>query len=95
MRLEQYQLPDGRLPIRFDTGNAAFYPRYRGEGEVRYTFSRIRYRQGKGGVMTKEELSDLGKRRAAAILKKDPSFFKRNGSKGGKMSKRGLRPDHH
>lgn len=82
--MENFELPDGRVPLRFDKGNAAFYMKARGEGEVRYLFSMIRHMQKNRPRLSDEERSRIAKERAQKIIQKDPNFFKRNGSIGGK-----------
>lgn len=86
--MSEYQLPDGREPIRFDSGRAAFYPKKRGDGEVRYLFSMIRHIQNNRQRLTPEQRSADARRRAAEQKQKDPEFFSKIGRKGGQKGKK-------
>lgn len=86
--MEQYTLPDGRKPLRFTKGRSAYYAKLRGAGEVRYTFSMIKYMKNKRPRLTDDELSTVAKERAATIKKTNPAFFATIGGRGGKLSKR-------
>lgn len=85
--MDEFQLPDGRLPIRFDDGRAAFYLKARGEGEVRYVFSMIKWMRNNRHRLPEEELRRRRKEQADKLLKKNPNFFKEIGSQGGKKGK--------
>lgn len=82
--MEQYQLPDGRIPIRFGKRRSAYYQRRRGDGEVRYTFSMIKDIRKRPAPKTHEELSQIARERAARLKEADPKHFEKIGSKGGK-----------
>ncbi|MGV9002362.1 MAG: hypothetical protein ACOH18_05420 [Candidatus Saccharimonadaceae bacterium] len=86
--MEQYTLPDGRQPIRFGKGRTAYYAKLRGAGEVVYTFSMIKYMINNRPRLTDEALSTIAKKRANGIKLKDPDFFKRIGTTGGKVTKK-------
>lgn len=85
--LEDYKLPDGRYPLRFDKGRAAFYPKAHGKGEVRYLFSMIKHIQRNRQLLSHEELSAIAKKRVEKRLHEDPSYFKKIGSLGGRVTK--------
>lgn len=87
--IELYRLPDGRLPIRFDRGNAAYYRKIRGTGEVRYPFSIIRYKRLRKPDLTPMQRSEQARERAKKLLAKNPNYYREIGSIGGKKSKRG------
>lgn len=85
--MESYTLPDGREPLRFDKGRAAFYLKSRGEGEVRYMFSMIKYLQHNRPRMSPEAKSELRKAQAAKLLAENPDFYREIGTAGGKKGK--------
>lgn len=79
--MDTYQLNDGRKPLRFDKGNAAFYKKARGTGEVRYTFAMIRHFQKNRPLMSAAAKSALRKEQARKLKEKDPEFFHKLGQK--------------
>lgn len=85
--LDDYKLPDGRYPLRFDKGRAAFYTKVHGRGEVRYLFSMIKHIRNHRKLLTHSELSAVAKLRAEKLLKDRPTYFKDIGVLGGKVSK--------
>ena len=85
--MEQYTLPDGRVPLRFGKGRTAYYAKLRGAGEVCYTFSMIKYMINNRPRLSADKLSSIAKERAANIKKNDPDFFSKIGTKGGKVTK--------
>lgn len=87
--MEQYQLPDGRLPIRFDKGRAAFYAKTRGTGEVRYTFTMIKYIRNNRPLLSKEQRRAINKETANRLIASDPDFYRKLGRLGGKGRKNG------
>lgn len=87
--MSDYQLPDGREPLRFDVGRAAFYASKKTEsGEVRYMFSMIKFLRNNRVLLTKEQISAINKRTADKLREKDPDFYKKIGSKGGKHGRK-------
>lgn len=91
--MEEYTLPDGRQPIRFGKGRTAYYAKLRGAGEVVYTFSMIKYMINHRPRLSDEALSTIAKKRAADIKAKDPEFFSKIGTKGGKVTKKNDKTD--
>lgn len=87
--MDSYALPDGRTPIRFSKRRAAYYERADGKGEVRYTFTAIKYMQEKRPRMTPEQKAEVARKRRDLLLKRDPEFYHRIGSAGGKKRKNG------
>ena len=85
--MEEYALPDGRLPIRFTKRRAAYYERSDGKGEVRYTFSAIKYMREKRPNLPPDVKSEIARKRRDLLLKRDPEFYQRIGSEGGKRGK--------
>ncbi len=85
--METYALPDGRLPIRFSKRRAAYYLRSDGRGEVRYTFSEIKYMQRNRPKVPSRIRSMIAVKRRDTLLEKDPDFYRKIGSKGGKNKK--------
>ena len=87
--MSDFQLPDGREPIRFGQGRTAYYLKARGEGEVQYTFSMIRWMRSNRHRMTDQELSSLRKNQAKKLLENDPEFYSKIGKlKLGKKHKK-------
>lgn len=82
-----HRLPDGRLPLRYDKGRAAFYIKARGEGVTRYTFSMIKFLRTHRPRKPDAEISALRKAQADKFLKDNPDYFKQLGRKGGKVTK--------
>lgn len=82
-----HELPDGRIPIRYDTGRAAFYIKARGEGITRYTFSMIKYIQQHRTRKPEDELRRIRKAQAAKLLSENPAYFSELGKRGGKITK--------
>jgi hypothetical protein len=82
-----HELPDGRIPLRYDTGRAAFYIKARGEGITRYTFSMIKYIQTHRRRKSPEELSRIRKAQAAKLRQADPNYYPKLARLGGKVTK--------
>lgn len=80
--LEQFRLPDGRMPIRLHSPRSAWYKRHRGEGEVLYTLALVRYFH-KRPRHSKEELSEIARKRVELIKSRDPDHYKKAGRQGG------------
>ena len=81
--LEQFRLPDGRMPIRLQSPRSAWYKRLRGDGEVLYTLALVRYFH-KRPRLSKEELSEVARKRVELIKLRDPDHYKKAGRMGGK-----------
>lgn len=82
--MSEFRLPDGREPLRFDVGRAAFYESARTKtGEVRYMFSMIRYMQKHRQKMSKAEIIQINREIAKRRLERDPDCFRKLGRKGG------------
>lgn len=77
-----FTLPDGRKPIRFNRGRSAWYKKKRGEGEVMYRLSHIKYLK-KLPRLSEEELKEVARKRVETIKAKDPNHYRKAGSKGG------------
>lgn len=86
--MDNYTLNDGREPLRFDRGRAAFYRKVHGQGEVRYTFSMIKHFQQNRPRLSHEERSALAKSIAQKKLEKDPKWFANIGTAGGLVTKK-------
>ena len=84
----EFTLPDGRQPIRFGKGRTAVYAKLRGSGEVEYTFSMIKYMINNRPRLSAEKLSEIAKARANKLKEKDPEFYQRIGTAGGKKTKK-------
>ena len=91
--MEHYTLPDGREPLRFDSGRAAFYPRAHGEGEVRYTFSMIKWFQQHRPVKSHEELQRIARERARRLMASDPEYYRNIANKRHKKENTNGRQD--
>lgn len=87
---KDFRLPDGRTPTRFDKGNAAFYKKKRGNGEVRYLFSMIKHIRNNRPLLSKQERSLIAKNNAANIKKKTPDFFAKIGTIGGRNGRKNI-----
>ena len=81
--LEQFRLPDGRLPVRLNGPRSAWYKRRRGEGEVLYPLAMVRHFH-KRPRLSREELSEVARRRVEYIKSRDPDHYKKAGQRGGK-----------
>lgn len=82
-----HQLNDGRVPIRYDKGRAAFYIKARGEGITRYTFSMIKFMQKHRPRKSPEELSRIRKAQAEKLRQEDPDYYTKLATAGGKVTK--------
>lgn len=81
-QLEEFRLPDGRLPVRLHSPRSAWYKRLRGDGEVLYQLATVRYSH-KRPRRTKEELSEIARKRVELIKSRDPDHYKKAGRQGG------------
>ena len=82
--LEQFRLPDGRLPVRLNGPRSAWYKRRRGEGEVLYPLATVRYFH-KRPRLTPEELREVALKRVEFIKSRKPDHYAVAGGKGGRQ----------
>lgn len=82
-----FQLPDGRVPLRYGKGRTAVYIKARGEGTVEYPFSMIKYLREKRPRKPISEVRAIRLQIAQKHKEEDPDYYKKLGRKGGKVTK--------
>ena len=87
MNQHPHTLPDGRVPLRYGKGRTAIYMKARGEGLVEYPFSMIKYLQKNRPRKPREAVRQVHRELAEKYKQDDPDYFRKLGSKGGKVTK--------